>query len=625
MRVILSRKSNFHIPIWLRVIAVLLLVSAMLPIGNVWASQLFQAGPDEVDVVIQAAPSPSYIEQTVTFIVTVELKGTDVPVTSGALELRSGDEKVCDLILNSSGQGSCDLIFDTPALVPLQAFYLGVNQILPGASALYLHTVMDKHHPQVEVTQDDPDPSIIDRTIFTNASVTSAGPIPSGQLIFYRSDATCLVPDATSAIDTCTSALDGSGEGQCSLTLSEQGNIFICAAYQGDYAHYAAVSASEPHRVSNSNTFTTITSISPEPSLAGQLLTVNFSVTSPDGQPSSGLVTVIGPDGNCSATAAEGSCQLTIYQPHLQPVYASYAGETDGNPIMQTGVLEPKVELQASVSDVVMHRVNVPPTDILADPVRINAFLGANTRVATLTAVDANLDESHSFVLVDGVGADNNNLFWIDGDRLVAFGSLPLDPGYLNIRVMAIDPAGLTFEKVLTLWVNNNTPLLPDTGFAAGKTTPLKAQESPYRQQAGVTLSITRLGITIPITGVPIGDQGWLTDWLANEAGWLDGTAFPGWEGNSVLAGHNYLADGSAGPFKDLQQLRWGDRIEVTAFGSTSVFEVRAVKKVKPDDLSILEHQDQPYLTLVTCKSFSEKTQRYQWRVVVEAVLISVK
>ncbi len=613
MRVTPRKKSNFHIPIWLRAIAVLLLVSAMLPIGNVWASQLFQAGPNEVDVVINAAPSPSYIEQTVIFTVTVELRGTNVPVTNGALELRSGDEKVCDLVLNSSGQVSCDLTFDTPALVPLQAFYLGVNQILPGASSLYLHTVMDKHHPQVEVAQDDPDPSIINRTIFANALVSSSGPVPSGQLTFYRSDATCQAPEVLAAVDTCTSALDSSGEGQCALTLTEQGNVFVCAAYQGDYAHYAAVSAAESHRVSNSNTFTTITSISPEPSLAGQLLTVNFLVTSPDGQPSAGLVTVSGPDGNCSATAAAGSCQLTINQAHLQPVYAAYAGEMGGN-----------MELQASVSDVVMHRVNVPPTDILVDPVRINSYLAANTRVATLTAVDANVDESHSFVLVAGVGADNNDLFWIDGNRLVAFGSLPLDPGYLNIRVMAIDPAGLTFEKVLTLRVNNNTPLLPDTGFAAGKITPLKVQEVAYQEQAGVILSIPRLGVSIPITGVPLGDQGWMTDWLANEAGWLDGTAFPGWQGNSVLAAHNYLADGSAGPFLGLQNLRWGDRIEVTAFGTTSIFEVRAVKKVKPDDLSILDHQDDPYLTLVTCKSFSEKTQSYQWRVIVEAVLISV-
>lgn len=607
------RKYLRRPPVWLWAVLVLLAISAMLPIGKVVASELFQSGPYEVDVVIAPLPSPSYIEQEVTFTVSVNLRNGEDPVTSGGLELRSGDEKVCDLILNSAGQASCQLTFNTPSIIPFQAIYLGVDQILPGASARIMHRVMDKHHPTVVVTQDDPDPSIVNRSIYASALASSAGPIPSGSLVLYRSDATCLAPAATGATDFCSTVLDSTGAGGCTLPLTQDGYVSICAAYGGDYATYPQISGPQTHRVSASNTFTSITAISPEPSLAGDLLTVTFNVTSPDGNPSAGVVTVIGPQSNCSATVEAGSCTITITSPHLQPVYASYAGEMDGN-----------IELQPSSSDVVMHRVNVPPTDILVDPARVNAFLGANTRVATLSAVDANVDEDHMFVLVDGVGADHNDLFWIDGNRLVAFGSLPLDLGYLSIRVMAIDPAGLTYEKVLTLRVYDNTPLLPDTGFAAGRVTPLQIQPAPYKQQTGVTLNIPRINISIPIRGVPLADQGWLTDWLANEAGWLDGTAFPGWQGNSVLAAHNYLADGSAGPFKDLQQLRWGDLIEVTAYGSTSVFEVRDVKKVKPDDLSILGHQDQAYLTLITCKSFSEKTQSYQWRIVVEAVLISV-
>lgn len=604
------RKPKFWMPFAL----ILLAVSAFLPIGSVLASELFQSGPYEVDVVITALPSPSYIEQIVTFTVSVNLKAGGDPVTSGSLELRSGDEKVCDLVLNSSGEASCYFVFDTPAEIPFQALYLGVDQILPGASERIMHIVMDKHPPTVVVTQDDPDPSIINRSIFVSALVSSNGPIPSGSMLLYRSESTCLSPDEITVTDSCIATLDASGEGGCPLPLTEDGPVSICAAYAGDFAHYPALSQPEPHRVSASNTFTTITNITPEPSLAGDLLTVSFSVTSPDGLPALGLVTVIGPEGNCSASVAAGQCEITISEAHLQPVYATYEGEMGGN-----GLLQP------SSSDVVLHRVNVPPNDILVDPSRVNAFLGANTRVATFSAVDTNIDETHSFVLIDGIGADHNDLFWIDGNRLVAFGSLPLDPGYLNIRVMAIDPAGLTFEKVLTLRVNDNTPLLPDTGFAAGKTSWLPLQDIAYQPQNGVILSIPRLGRTIPVTGVPVGDHGWQTDWLVNEAGWLEGTAFPGWQGNSVLAAHNYLADGSAGPFKDLHLLRWGDRIEVSAYGSTSIFEVRSVKQVKPDDLSSLEHQDVPFLTLITCKSFNEITQSYQWRLVVEAVLISVE
>ena len=297
------------------------------------------------------------------------------------------------------------------------------------------------------------------------------------------------------------------------------------------------------------------------------------------------MVEVTGPDGSCSAPVSSGQCSISISQPHLQPVYASYAGEIYE---VQNGRL---IELQPSVSDVALHRVNVAPTDILLDKDKVNAYLGKNTRVATLHAVDANTDEIHSFVLIDGVGADNNDLFWIDGDQLVAFGNLLTSPGYVSFRVLAIDPAGLTFEKVLTLRVVDNAPLLPDTGFAPARITNLGVQTVDYQQENEVNLSIPRLDLSIPVLGVPYLENGWNTNWLNDQAGWLNGTAFPGWQGNSVLAAHNYLADGSAGPFKALDQLLWGDRIEVSAFGSTSIYEVREVKKVKPDDLSVLSHK----------------------------------
>lgn len=607
-------KTNF-----LRIAIVIILISALFPIGKVLASELFQVGPYEVDVTVSADPSPSYIEQTVEFTINVTLRDSSAGTASGWVELRSGDEKVCELELDSGGQASCQLYFDTPAVIPFQAFYLGVDQILPGASERLIHTVMDKHHPLVDVIQDDPDPSIINRDIFANVQVSSAGPIPSGALIIYRSDETCLAPDSALATDFCATTLNASGEGGCTLPLNQDGFVSICAAYSGDYAHYPALSTAEAHRVSSSNTFTTITSISPEPSLAAEILLVQFTVTSPDGPTADGLVEVTGPDGSCSAPVSTGQCSISISQPHLQPVYASYAGEFYEDP---NGRL---IELEPSVSDVVLHRLNVAATDILLDKDKVNAYLGINSRVATLQAVDANTDETHSFVLIDGLGADNNDLFWIDGDQLVAFGNLPTSPGYVSFRVMAIDPAGLTFEKVLTLRVVDNAPLLPATGFAPARVTQLGVQAVTYQQENEVNLTIPRLGLSIAVVGVPYQENGWNTDWLNFQAGWLNGTAFPGWPGNAVLAAHNYLADGSAGPFKALDQLRWGDKIEITAFNETSIYEVREVKKVKPDDLSVLSHQENAWLTLVTCKSFNEKTESYRWRIVVEAVLVEVK
>jgi LPXTG-site transpeptidase (sortase) family protein len=45
---------------------------------------------------------------------------------------------------------------------------------------------------------------------------------------------------------------------------------------------------------------------------------------------------------------------------------------------------------------------------------------------------------------------------------------------------------------------------------------------------------------------------------------------------------------------------------------------------VEPEDTSALKHEERPWLTLVTCKDYDEKTNTYRKRVVVRAVLVSV-
>jgi LPXTG-site transpeptidase (sortase) family protein len=177
-------------------------------------------------------------------------------------------------------------------------------------------------------------------------------------------------------------------------------------------------------------------------------------------------------------------------------------------------------------------------------------------------------------------------------------------------------------------WFELLQPELPSTGFAPGVQTVLPVQSSTQAdtQEIGLTLDIPNLKVDVPITGVPLTDHGWDLTWLGNEAGYLDGTAFPTWSGNSVITGHVYLANGKPGPFVDLNQLQWGDQIIVhTSWGQDYTYEVRAIKEVAPDDLSILDHKDQSWLTLVTCQGYDQKTNSYQQRLVVRAVLVSIK
>jgi LPXTG-site transpeptidase (sortase) family protein len=112
---------------------------------------------------------------------------------------------------------------------------------------------------------------------------------------------------------------------------------------------------------------------------------------------------------------------------------------------------------------------------------------------------------------------------------------------------------------------------------------------------------------------------------LGRQAGWLEGTAFPSWSGNSVLTSHVYLSNGLPGPFVNLNNLKFGDRIIIHAYGQKYVFEVQSNQVVEPKDVSGLKHEEKSWVTLVTCKEYDAKTNTYRKRVVVRAVLVKVE
>lgn len=170
---------------------------------------------------------------------------------------------------------------------------------------------------------------------------------------------------------------------------------------------------------------------------------------------------------------------------------------------------------------------------------------------------------------------------------------------------------------------------LPDTGFAPNRVTLLPDQlvEKAYTGLGGLWLEIPQLSVKIPIVGVPLSVGGsWDVSWLGQDAGWLNGSAFPTYSGNSVLTGHVYDSYGNPGPFTRLNQLKYGDEVIVHAWGALYVYEVREVLQVKPGSAStMLKRQKQPWVTLVTCRGFNSSTNSYAYRVLVRAVLTDVR
>ena len=217
--------------------------------------------------------------------------------------------------------------------------------------------------------------------------------------------------------------------------------------------------------------------------------------------------------------------------------------------------------------------------------------------------------------------------------RVNAFGVPP--GGSNNVSITTSSVTDRTFNNAASAALQitsssggggvSNVHRLPNTGFAPGVVTDLSnIPHEVYMSTGDVTLEIPSLGIKIPVVGVLLKNEAWNVSWLGDQAGWLQGTAFPSWNGNSVLTSHVYLSNGLPGPFVNLNKLKFGDKLIIHASGQKYTFEVQTNAVVEPNDTSTFKHEEKPWLTLVTCKEYDEKIKAYRQRVVVRAVLISV-
>jgi LPXTG-site transpeptidase (sortase) family protein len=190
----------------------------------------------------------------------------------------------------------------------------------------------------------------------------------------------------------------------------------------------------------------------------------------------------------------------------------------------------------------------------------------------------------------------------------------------------AADPGEQQAAAASKSWTRQISKRLPSTGFAPNITTDLRhTPPETYIQTGGITLDIPALGVNIPVVGVPFRRGGWNVSWLGEQAGWLEGSAFPSWNGNSVLTGHVYLASGLPGPFVRLSSLKYGDNIVIHAYGQKYIFAVQSNTIADANDSTVMRHEDKPWLTLVTCKDYDAQTGTYKKRVVVRAVLVRVE
>jgi LPXTG-site transpeptidase (sortase) family protein len=243
---------------------------------------------------------------------------------------------------------------------------------------------------------------------------------------------------------------------------------------------------------------------------------------------------------------------------------------------------------------------------------------------------------------IDAVSYDNGGGSGPYLATLVFNGGVPLPVGDYTFRVKGTTSvvnafgarlagdgvtSGTDFVRTFSVHSSSVQSSLPDTGFAPGIASQLPAEHAGvvYSELGDLQLEIPSQGEEMTIIGVPQIGGGWDVTWLADQAGWLEGTSFPTLQGNSVLTAHVYLADGSPGPFVDLKELRWGDEVVIHAWGLEYRYQVRENRLILPTAVdAVMQHKDLDWVTLFTCETYLYADDEYAFRRMVQAVLVEV-
>jgi hypothetical protein len=231
----------------------------------------------------------------------------------------TGDVTVTDGSHSCTGTvaaGQCSITFTSAGSTSLTATYAGdATYDASPASALVTHQV-NRVDSTTQITSDAPEPSTIGQSVrvaFAVAATTPGAGTPTGDVI------------VSDGVDSCTATVAAGG---CDISLTTAGERMLAARYDGDSNFNASASATEVHTVDRIATTSTITSDGPDPSVAGQAVTVHFAVSPMAGSGTpTGEVTVSDGAQSCTATVAAGRCTIALTSAGTRTLTAAYAGD----------------------------------------------------------------------------------------------------------------------------------------------------------------------------------------------------------------------------------------------------------------------------------------------------------
>lgn len=94
---------------------------------------------------------------------------------------------------------------------------------------------------------------------------------------------------------------------------------------------------------------------------------------------------------------------------------------------------------------------------------------------------------------------------------------------------------------------------------------------------------------------------------LKRGPGHIPGTAYPGQQGNCVISGHRTTY---GAPFRHIERLERGDEIVLETARARYTYLVYEQRIVLPSDLTVLEQEGEPKVTLTACHPWYSAAQR---------------
>ncbi|HMX24411.1 MAG TPA: Ig-like domain repeat protein [Blastocatellia bacterium] len=262
--------------------------------------------------------TPTVVGQSYAVNVSVTAAPPATGTPTGTVTVSDGSQS-CTITLPAT---SCSLTSTSPgAPKTITASYNG-DADFSGSSTTVLHTV-NKAVTTLGSLTDSPDPSVVGQayTVGFALSVTSPGAgTPTG---------TVTINDGTGG--SCTANLPATS---CLLTSTTAGAKTLTFTYNGD-ANFNGSNNTAGHQVNKASTTTSITADTPDPSVYGANVVVNFSVVAnaPGGGTPTGnvVVTVSGGAETCTGTVASGTCTLALTALGNRTLTATYAGDDNYN------------------------------------------------------------------------------------------------------------------------------------------------------------------------------------------------------------------------------------------------------------------------------------------------------